>query len=107
MRYFADYGPEYRRIVSVARSKDMKEALVEVRGLQADLAEHPNYRIHPAIFDAALHATAHPAFTGSFDQHLYFLPSKIATVIVHDALHEKPMPDSLFVHIVLRAWTPG
>jgi hypothetical protein len=38
MRYFAEYGPEYRRITSIIRSSDRKEALVEVRGLQEDLA---------------------------------------------------------------------
>jgi hypothetical protein len=107
MRYFAEYGPEYRRIVSISRSEDLKESLVEVRGLQDDLAKHPNYRIHPAIFDAAIHATVHPTFTGNFDESMYFLPSKIATVIVHDALHEKTMPDTVFVHIIFRSWTPG
>jgi hypothetical protein len=40
MQYFAEYGPDYRRVTSIVASSDMKEALLEVRGLQADLAKY-------------------------------------------------------------------
>jgi hypothetical protein len=39
LRYFADYGPEYRRIKTVFSSPDLTEFLVEVRGMEDDLIE--------------------------------------------------------------------
>jgi hypothetical protein len=38
LRYFADYGPEYRRIQTIFASSNAAEFLVEVRGMGDDLA---------------------------------------------------------------------
>jgi hypothetical protein len=67
----------------------------------------PPYRIHPAVFDAAIHACVHPMFSSNFDTNMYFLPSKFGRVILHDELVEKPMPDTVYTHMRLTGWTPG
>jgi hypothetical protein len=38
LRYFADYGHEYRRIKTVFSSPNMTDFLLEVRGMDADIA---------------------------------------------------------------------
>jgi hypothetical protein len=71
------------------------------------LCRAPPYRIHPAIFDAAIHAAVHPMFSSNFDTNMYFLPSKFGRVLLHDEIVDKPMPDTVYSHIMLQDWTPG
>ncbi|KAI0068636.1 hypothetical protein BV25DRAFT_1910396 [Artomyces pyxidatus] len=106
---FAQYGPTYQRIISCLRGVDASgrdELLVEVRGTDKDLPDIAKYRLHPAITDAALHILVHPSVAGSKDQEYFYLPSKIGTVIIHDALVDNPLPRVIYAHATSRSWSP-
>lgn len=66
-----------------------------------------DYRIHPAVLDASLHILVHPVVTGVNDAARYYLPSRIGSLIVHDALLDRPFPPIVYTHAVFKAWTPG
>lgn len=65
------------------------------------------YIIHPAILDACLHLGVHRMFTGNTNDHEYYLPSGVESVILHDSFFSKGMPEELFVHVRFKAWRPG
>ncbi|KAJ3767378.1 polyketide synthase [Lentinula raphanica] len=104
LSYFAQYGPTFRRVIACFKGQD--EALVEVRAADSDLNYISGYIFHPAILDACFHAMIHPAFTGQVDQNVYYLPSKIQQVILHEAHKTLPSLPSVFAHIVFRKWRP-
>ncbi|EIN05362.1 polyketide synthase [Punctularia strigosozonata HHB-11173 SS5] len=108
MAHFAGYGHQYQRIVSIRQGSDgiRDEALIGVRGMDAELRESPRYVLHPAILDAAIHATVHPRLTGCTDKRVYYLPSKVKSVIIHDAYLSCSSPELIYVHIIQRSWTP-
>lgn len=37
----------------------------------------------------------------------YFLPSRVARVVIHEKLVDSGLPDQIAAHFVLREWTPG
>lgn len=37
----------------------------------------------------------------------YFLPSRTARVMVHDALVHDGLPEEIAAHFVMKEWTPG
>ena len=74
----------------------------------ADVAcSAPPYILHPAILDAAIHAVVHPELTQVRDKGLYYLPSKVKLLVVHDLLFDLGMPEVIYTHAVCRKWTPG
>ncbi|TFK49392.1 hypothetical protein OE88DRAFT_1662947 [Heliocybe sulcata] len=106
---FAQYGPMYQRVKACYRGLDTQgreEILVEVRGDLGDIPDLNEYNLHPAILDGALHAMVHPILTYCWDGTRYYLPAKIRTLTVHDALFEKPLPETIFGHGIMSAWTP-
>lgn len=65
------------------------------------------YVIHPAILDSCLHLGVHRILTGNTNDQEYYLPSKVDSVIVYDALISKGMPEDLFVYYRFKTWKPG
>ncbi|RDB25816.1 Reducing polyketide synthase FUB1 [Hypsizygus marmoreus] len=104
LKYFADYGPVYRRVISCYKGND--EVLVEVKGAASDLPDVQDYVIHPAILDSCLHVMVHNAFTANADRNVYYLPSRVGHIIVHDLLARGPFPAVVFGHCVFRQWSP-
>jgi hypothetical protein len=41
------------------------------------------------------------------DKTLYYLPSKVKDLIVHEGLKKKPFPSIIYTHVVFRKWLPG
>ncbi|EJD43640.1 ketoacyl-synt-domain-containing protein [Auricularia subglabra TFB-10046 SS5] len=109
-RFGYGYGPQYRRVeaVSVCRTDagDISEALVRIRGYVGDLEHDPNFVLHPAILDAAIHTIAHPFLSGIGDPALYALPSKVRSLVTHEALYDSARPETIFSHVIAREWTP-
>ncbi|TFY55679.1 hypothetical protein EVJ58_g8093 [Rhodofomes roseus] len=99
-------GPKWSvRSAAVAEFTRREEFLVEIRGAGNDLDNVSDYRLHPAILDAALHIAVHPTITGALSQGRYYLPSKLGTMIIHDALAQG-IPEKLYAHGVFVKWTP-
>ncbi|CCM00168.1 uncharacterized protein FIBRA_02196 [Fibroporia radiculosa] len=106
---FASYGPVYQRVVACSRGMDTSEReefLMQVRGAEDDLQNVDRYHIHPAILDAALHGLVHPALTGHKNDPRYFLPSKTAAFIFHDALVKRPFPRIVYTYFTITKWAP-
>ena len=125
MGSFAQFGPMYRRIqaCSVARGPNgVVEVLTEVRGPDGDIPKYvvvqpdflsntqmvpfsiADYRLHPAILDAAIHVMVHPALTGNYDSELYHLPSRVSSVRL---LRTGPLPKTIYAYAALVRWSPG
>ncbi|KAG2142363.1 hypothetical protein DEU56DRAFT_979550 [Suillus clintonianus] len=106
--HFAQYGPDYRRILDCYRgtSGGRDEALVQIRGDVGDLPGLEKFKLHPVIFDSAIHILVHPIFTHLSDETLYYLPSRLQNLTVHEALLTSPFPRSIYAHAVFRQWTP-
>ncbi|KAG2335837.1 hypothetical protein BDR05DRAFT_920591 [Suillus weaverae] len=70
LEHFAQYGPDYRRIMDFYRGTDRghDEALVQIRGDVGDLPGLEMFKIHPVIFDSAIHILVHPIFTHLTDK---------------------------------------
>jgi hypothetical protein len=62
---------------------------------------------HPAMLDACLHLTIHRNVTHNADRNAYYLPLSIDQVILHDSLLGDLCASEVFVHAVMREWTPG
>ncbi|CCL98280.1 uncharacterized protein FIBRA_00274 [Fibroporia radiculosa] len=108
---FASYGPIYQRVVACSRGMDgsgREEFLMQVRGGEDDLENLDQYRIHPAILDAALHGLVHPALTGNKNDRdpRYFLPSRTAAFVLHDGLVTRPFPPVVYTYSTITKWTP-
>ncbi|EJF59192.1 ketoacyl-synt-domain-containing protein [Dichomitus squalens LYAD-421 SS1] len=109
MSYFAQYGPTYRRIrqCHIATSAGGRiEALTELRGDDSDLVNFSDYRLHPAILDAAIHIVAHPNLTGNHDPDLYHLPSKVGVFRLCPGFGKRPFPKLVYTHAVSVDWSP-
>ncbi|KAJ7046113.1 polyketide synthase [Mycena alexandri] len=100
----AAFGPLHRRVEACLEGDD--EILFTVRGSAPDVTEHYNYVFHPSVLDCCMHGMLHPVFMGHSDRSVYYLPSHIGRVILHDRAIEEPMPDTLYSHMVPRNWTP-
>ncbi|KAK7044311.1 polyketide synthase [Favolaschia claudopus] len=100
----AEFGPLYRRIEACYEGED--EILFKIRGNAPDLKEHYNYVFHPAVLDSCIHGLLHPMFTGNPDKNVFFLPSHIGRVILHEKAVKQGIPDMLFSHVVPHDWTP-
>lgn len=61
--------------------------------------------MHPAILDSCIHIGVHKMSTGCPDDNIYYLPSRVDSVIIHDLL-KKGLPDTVFVHMQFRRWRP-
>ncbi|KIJ38998.1 hypothetical protein M422DRAFT_230841 [Sphaerobolus stellatus SS14] len=81
---FASYTPDFKRILSVVQGQD--ELFATLRG-SIGLPEADRYRFDPR-------------------EH-YYLPSRAARVVVHDALARASVPGTICAHFVLKEWTPG
>ncbi|KAJ7842961.1 polyketide synthase [Mycena olivaceomarginata] len=104
LRSAAQFGPLHRRIEACLEGE--QELLFQVRGNAPDLTEHYNYVFHPSVLDCCLHAMLHPVFMGHADRSIYYLPSHIGRVILHDRAIEEGMPDIIYSHMVPRDWRP-
>lgn len=49
----------------------------------------------------------HKSFTLNTDANIYYLPSKVGRLTLHEALVDFGLPDQIYVHIVFKSWTPG
>ncbi|KAH9918099.1 ketoacyl-synt-domain-containing protein [Fomitopsis serialis] len=108
LRSFANYGTTYRRVLSCYHGVDasgLEEFLIEIRGAGDDLDNLSDYRLHPAILDAALQVAVHPLITGAVAHGHYYLPSKLGTLVIHDALAQG-MPEKIYAHAVFVKWMP-
>ncbi|KAI0917633.1 Type I Iterative Polyketide synthase (PKS) [Taiwanofungus camphoratus] len=104
-----EYGPTYQRVVECRHGMDesgREEILVQVRGIDNDLPGVADYRIHPAILDAAIHALAHPVLNGNKDKNRYYLPSKLGAFIVHKPLTNNTFPHTIYTYATVTEWTP-
>jgi hypothetical protein len=56
-----------------------------------------------------MHALIHPVFTGNAGKDVYYLPSHIGQVILHDFAREGSgvLPETLYSYIRPHTWTPG
>lgn len=63
-----------------------------------------DYRMHPAILDAAIHVMVHPTLTGNYDSELYHLPSKVSSIRL---LRTGPLPKTVYGYATLVNWSPG
>ena len=63
-----------------------------------------DYRVHPAILDAAIHVMVHPILTGNFHPELYHLPSRVSSVRL---LRLGPLPETVYGYATLVKWPPG
>ncbi|KIK63364.1 putative polyketide synthase [Collybiopsis luxurians FD-317 M1] len=104
LSYFAQYGPIFRRITCCYKGRE--EALVEVRAADTDLHQIGGYVFHPVVLDACFHVMIHPALTGNADRNVYYLPSKMQRVALHEAHSSLPSLSSVFAHAVFRRWRP-
>ena len=66
-----------------------------------------DYRLHPAVLDAAIHIVAHPSLTGNHDPDLYHLPSKVGVFRLCPEYGKRPFPKSVYAHAVSVEWSPG
>ncbi|KAJ6494580.1 polyketide synthase [Mycena sanguinolenta] len=98
------FGPLHRRIQAVLEGED--EILFQVLGNAPDVTEHYNYVFHPSVLDCCLHGMLHPLFIGHADRSVYYLPSNVGRVILHDRAIEEKMPDILYSYMVPRDWKP-
>ncbi|KAH9933653.1 ketoacyl-synt-domain-containing protein [Epithele typhae] len=106
---FANYGPMYRRIKKcylAVRPGGAVDALAELKGNAPDIPNCADYRLHPAILDAAIHTPIHPAFTGNYDPNLYHLPSRVRAFRLCPGYFDRPFPDTIFSHARFESWTP-
>ncbi|KAK7039743.1 polyketide synthase [Favolaschia claudopus] len=100
----AEFGPLFQRIEAVYEGEN--EVLFKIRGNTPELKEHHNYVFHPAILDSSFHGLLHPSFTGNPDKNVFFLPSHIGHVILHDQAIDQEMPEVVFSYIIQHDWTP-
>lgn len=49
----------------------------------------------------------HPAFTANANPNVYYLPSRVDLVVIHDILYEKGFPVMAYGYAVFRQWLPG
>ncbi|KAF8503015.1 ketoacyl-synt-domain-containing protein [Hysterangium stoloniferum] len=106
---FADYSSDFRRITYAVQGED--EVFVTLRGA-IDLADCDKYRFDPVILDAVFHGCMffimeHEQVILDYETRDYFLPSRAARVVLHDALARASLPEQIAAHFVLRDWTPA
>lgn len=70
------------------------------------------YRFDPVILDAVFHGCMffileHEQVILDYETRDYFLPSRAARVVLHDALARASLPEQIAAHFVLKDWTPG
>ncbi|KAK7039778.1 polyketide synthase [Favolaschia claudopus] len=100
----AEFGPLFQRIEAFYEGE--QEVLFKICGNTSELKEHHNYVFHPAVLDASFHGLLHPMFTGNPDKNVFFLPSHIGHVILHDRAIDQEMPEVIFSYVVQHDWTP-
>lgn len=104
---FTNYGDDFKRITSCVQGKD--ECLAFLRG--SVNTESEKYCFDPVVLDAVFHGTMffimeHEQVILDYETRDYFLPSKTARVMVHDALIIDGLPEEVVAHFVLKEWTP-
>ncbi|KIJ45418.1 hypothetical protein M422DRAFT_251189 [Sphaerobolus stellatus SS14] len=105
LKYFAQYGPLFRRVVECNIQEG--EALVKVDVNITTLPNIHKYIIHPSILDACFHIMVHPIFTGNTNSVAYYLPSKVKRAVLHDVnyFHQHGL-DFMLSYVVLKSWKP-
>lgn len=106
---FADYSAEFRRMTSCVRGDD--ELFAVLQGA-AGLSECHKYILDPVVLDAVFHGCMffimqREQVILDYETRDYFLPSRVARVVLHETLVASGLPDHLAAHFVLRDWTPG
>ncbi|KAL6298480.1 hypothetical protein BKA93DRAFT_830667 [Sparassis latifolia] len=104
LSYFSSYGPRLQRVTNAYLGTN--EALVSVRGLDKILFGEGNYVLHPAILDACCHIMTYRRFHGNFNFNVYYLPSFIKAVVLHQPAQPEYFPAHLYAHVELTQWTP-
>lgn len=66
----------------------------------------------PVVLDAVFHGCMffimqREQVVLDYETRDYFLPSRVARVVLHETLVASGLPDYLAAHFVLRDWTPG
>ncbi|KJA25964.1 polyketide synthase [Hypholoma sublateritium FD-334 SS-4] len=106
LNHFSRYGPVFQRVNACWRSNT--EALVEIRAYDADLEDLDKYVIHPALLDACFHIVVHPMFTANADRSVYYLPTSVETVTVHDPWFiRQTLPKIVYSHVAYKSWDPA
>ncbi|KAG2114217.1 uncharacterized protein F5147DRAFT_786741 [Suillus discolor] len=108
LKHFAQYGPDYQRVLDcyLGTNKVHNEALVQICGDVGDLPGLEMFKIHPVIFDSAIHILVHPIFTHLTNKTLYYLPSHLQKLTIYETLTTSPFPRSLYAHVVFCQLTP-
>ncbi|GBE89888.1 putative polyketide synthase [Sparassis crispa] len=104
LSYFSSYGPHLQRVTNAYLGSG--EALVSVRGLDETLSQEGNYVLHPAILDACFHIMTYRPFHGDFNPNVYYLPSFVEAVVLHQPKQPKYFPAHVYAHVELTQWTP-
>ncbi|KAL6304755.1 hypothetical protein BKA93DRAFT_261672 [Sparassis latifolia] len=104
LSYFSSYGPHLQRVTNAYLGSG--EALVSVRGLDETLSQEGNYVLHPAILDACFHIMTYRPFHGDFNPNVYYLPSFVDAIILHQPRRPKYFPAHVYAHVKLTQWTP-
>ncbi|KAJ7799753.1 hypothetical protein B0H14DRAFT_3491310 [Mycena olivaceomarginata] len=106
LNHFAQYGPTFQRVDEL-RINDV-EVLSRVKGLTADLANDGNYVLHPTLLDVTLHAGIHPRVHMTTDPNVYYLPQRINSVFIYDALDRAALSsEHLYAYATFQSWTPS
>ncbi|KAF7374106.1 Polyketide synthase [Mycena sanguinolenta] len=103
-------APRPHSVRFIVESKPFSRARMrsfsQVLGNAPDVTEHYNYVFHPSVLDCCLHGMLHPLFIGHADRSVYYLPSSVGRIILHDRAIEEKMPDTLYSYMVPRDWKP-
>ncbi|KAL6298494.1 putative polyketide synthase [Sparassis latifolia] len=83
LSYFSSYGPHLQRVTNAYLGSG--EALVSVRGLDETLSQ---------------------PFHGDFNPNVYYLPSFVDAIILHQPRRPKYFPAHVYAHVKLTQWTP-
>ncbi|KAJ7464985.1 putative polyketide synthase [Mycena galericulata] len=102
--FFAQFGQAYQRVTGcyVADS----EGLIRIRASEADLPDEGTYHFNPVVLDACIHALVHPVFTRNLDKSVYYLPSSVETVTLHQSFEHQKLPSTLYTYAKLNQWDP-
>ena len=100
-------GPSKCSLKSEARARTSRSTCIRICSstrLDVTRISIADYRLHPAILDAAIHVMVHPILTGNYDSELYHLPSRVSSI----RLLGSGIPSKIiYSYITLVKWTPG
>ncbi|KAK7035340.1 hypothetical protein VNI00_011871 [Paramarasmius palmivorus] len=98
----AGMGPRFRRLINLTYGDG--ESLASINGLDDALRNDGNYVLHPAIIDACIQASTYKPFQGEFSPFVYFLPSGVQTVQLHQPSRVNCCPRFFYSYLKITEW---